>query len=825
MRVVAAGMVLACGLAAASARSQTGPVADVHPSSVHFGSVMVGYSSPERYVDIVNTGSDVLLVRGLALTGAHPGDFGLALGSCPSRRLPPGGVCRVQVQFVPTAAGSRSAALSIETNAPGTPHQVALTGDGLAPSPVLQLSASSLFFGPVPVGTASVDQTVTLYNAGPLDLHVASIALVGPHAGDFAKTGYCDTATVQSGQWNQCWFTVRFQPQQAGGRSASLVITSDAPGSPHVLALSGTGTAPAVTLSATSLTFPTVVLGLSSGATLDVTNSGQVTLHVSGLTVSGAHPADFPVGSATCTAYPGDVCRFTLPFRPRANGARTATLSVVSDAPGSPHLVTLSGTGILPAATAAPPADDRNFVVGPVTTPGHCVFRSGGPIGFTVPVTRVVSLPGAQDASGRLLAPGVPIGSGALSGTAQLDILAYDGSFAGQPVHEVSLNGTVVGNLSGLSTTWSTTTFNVPVGLLRFRRLALGTTVPVDGLNQVQIAVDKNGTADRDCTAVAWARLRFKALSPVVLVHGNGSNGAFFVRRGFVGALDAAGVVNDSSINLAAPSGGSATIAANAADLDAQLAPLVSRLGVDSIHLVAHSKGGLDARRWLGSFSGFNPGFRVLSLTTLSSPHRGSVLADAAMAVRATGLAVAGLPPSMLTTLPVGGPGVPDLTTSFTAGFNPALPPAADYRMLGADADLDGDGVIENSGAAGDEYLAARGETPALASLFASDPTATDVAMTGVYQFLRNVGRVTVTTTTISFFGIPVATITHPMPVFGGGGLNDFLVTVPSATSAPLPFTPLGFTAGDHASVARGGIATALLPFLVATDTARGDLR
>jgi len=53
-----------------------------------------------------------------------------------------------------------------------------------------------------------------------------------------------------------------------------------------------------------------------------------------------------------------------------------------------------------------------------------------------------------------------------------------------------------------------------------------------------------------------------------------------------------------------------------AQQLDTEFAPL---------HLIAHSMGGLDARRWISCLGGAN---RALSLTTLATPHHGSVAAN-----------------------------------------------------------------------------------------------------------------------------------------------------------------------------------------------------
>jgi triacylglycerol lipase len=51
----------------------------------------------------------------------------------------------------------------------------------------------------------------------------------------------------------------------------------------------------------------------------------------------------------------------------------------------------------------------------------------------------------------------------------------------------------------------------------------------------------------------------------------------------------------------------------------------VERLGAPTVNLVAHSMGGLDARWYVGRLGGHQ---RVASLVTISTPHRGTAIAD-----------------------------------------------------------------------------------------------------------------------------------------------------------------------------------------------------
>jgi triacylglycerol lipase len=86
------------------------------------------------------------------------------------------------------------------------------------------------------------------------------------------------------------------------------------------------------------------------------------------------------------------------------------------------------------------------------------------------------------------------------------------------------------------------------------------------------------------------------------------------------------------------------------------------------LHLIAHSMGGLDARRYITHLGGHT---NIASLTTLASPHRGS---SAANHVRI------GLSPLNLL------PGIRDLTTTAAARFNTETPDHPDvlYRSYSA---------------------------------------------------------------------------------------------------------------------------------------------
>ena len=107
--------------------------------------------------------------------------------------------------------------------------------------------------------------------------------------------------------------------------------------------------APAVSLSTTSVGFGSVTLGLTATQTVTLTNSGNAALSVG--TLSSSQPA-FTAGSNCPTSLAaGAHCALSLSFTPALAGAYSGTVTLQTNASNSPHAITVSGTGA-PAALA-----------------------------------------------------------------------------------------------------------------------------------------------------------------------------------------------------------------------------------------------------------------------------------------------------------------------------------------------------------------------------------------------------------------------------------------------------------------------------------------
>ena len=320
----------------------------VTPNPLTFGAQNIGSTSAAKSMTLDNTGGQALVISSIA----PQGNFAITANNCPST-LPVAASCTLGIRFTPTASGTLTGSVNIISNASGSPHIIQLTGTGQGAA--LSVSATSLSFSSQFSGTTSSPQAVTLSNIGGAAVNFTSIVVNS----DFGRTTTCGPSLAPGAN---CTVSVTFAPTEVGPYLSSLVITSDAVGSPHTVSLSGTGLPSAgVALSPSSLTFAGQLQGSPSAAkTITLLNSGTaaLTLNLNGITTSG----DFGV-THNCGTGPaaGASCTLYVVFTPMAVGNLTGSVSISSNAPGGPHSVGLSGTGLsvnAPACTlsATPPS-------------------------------------------------------------------------------------------------------------------------------------------------------------------------------------------------------------------------------------------------------------------------------------------------------------------------------------------------------------------------------------------------------------------------------------------------------------------------------------
>lgn len=358
---------------------------------------------------------------------------------------------------------------------------------------------------------------------------------------------------------------------------------------------------------------------------------------------------------------------------------------------------------------------DSRFKAGQQT---KCLRRSDGPHRIVIPIDRVV---GDANADGTLASPEKLTENGILSTEAILSIPVFQRDFGGgsSPVkHKLSVNGTALdpAEIEGPAESWKLHQIRIPSKLLRFGTRRKGQT-PLKADNEITLDIDSASPKELEnaCAAVDWAQLEFKAMAPLVLVHGNGqgddgSGGKFWdglvlgdkdkprlqMSGAFTQELKDQFFPYDNSISMT-----SGPIVDHGADLGRKIPAIAREFGARHVHLVVHSKGGLDSREFLARAVPAN--FGVLSLTTLSTPHHGSSGPDYQM--DSVGASVSDSDDKTRTYLGTQSPpnaGTPFLRVSAVEAFNsanvPLLPKSFKvdgeeapvvYQSISADMNLD----------------------------------------------------------------------------------------------------------------------------------------
>lgn len=204
---------------------------------------------------------------------------------------------------------------------------------------IAQITPTSINFGNQTVGIASSSKSVTLTNTGNVALTISNIAVVVSNGGYLFNSTCAASLAVGA----SCTVSVSWTPVTSGSMTGSLTFTDSASNSPQIVSLSGVGVAPAVTLSPSSLTFPTQIVFTSSKTqTVTLTNTGVGTLSITNKAITGPFTQTNNCGT---TINAGGACTFTVTFKPTKSGAATGSLSITDNALLSPQTVSLKGTG------------------------------------------------------------------------------------------------------------------------------------------------------------------------------------------------------------------------------------------------------------------------------------------------------------------------------------------------------------------------------------------------------------------------------------------------------------------------------------------------
>ncbi len=294
-----------------------GPVINV-TGNLSFGNLPVN-NTAQLTLNIANSGTTNLTVTGITYPVGFSGTFSGVLAA--------GSSTNVTVTFSPTARTNYSGTVTVNSDSLFGANSLTASGTGTAGIIAL---GGNLSFGNVPVNTQA-QHTLIISNTGNATLNVSSVSLPTGFSSSFS-------GAIAAGSFANA--TITFGPTTTGGFGGTVTVNSDAFSGVNTTTASGTGIASSIALSG-DLNFPGVMVGSSSQLTLTITNTGAVTLNVSGISL----PAQFG-GSFSGPIAPGTTANVTVTFSPTNSGAISGVVTVNSDAFSGVNTVNASGTGI-----------------------------------------------------------------------------------------------------------------------------------------------------------------------------------------------------------------------------------------------------------------------------------------------------------------------------------------------------------------------------------------------------------------------------------------------------------------------------------------------
>ena len=303
------------------------------PQTVAFGAVSVGQSASIP-VSLTNPGAAPVQITQIGLAGQS---FAVDEADALPVTVAPGGSYNLHVHFNPTAAGIASGQVTIKSDAATQPANVVqLTGSGMtATAPTPSVSGLTCASGAM-TGLGTETCTITLSAAAPsggfvvrLTSSTEVIALPATVMVPAGATTAAFTAIVSS-----------------VGTAQTATLTASSGSVSQTFSLQLNAAVPALTVSATSLTFGSVQVNNTAAAqSVILTSSGTAPVTVNSPLLSGA---GFTVSGATFPVMlnPGQAATLSVQFDPATVGAATGQLTITSDSSSrAMAVIGLSGTG------------------------------------------------------------------------------------------------------------------------------------------------------------------------------------------------------------------------------------------------------------------------------------------------------------------------------------------------------------------------------------------------------------------------------------------------------------------------------------------------
>ena len=328
---------------------------------VNFPPTIAGSNSAPIPVTVSNPGPGNLTISAISVNGALSNNFAQT-NNCAGVAV--GANCTIYVAFAPANSGVQSATLQVTSIESGS-NTVALSGTGVSLGTAPSLWPSYLTYT---IWGANEDLVVT--NSGTTAMSISGIGAVAT-GGNFTDHEYvtpADSCSPTLAADASCTFTLAniandpLSTYTSGfgsvtgqayvhGTSLTSNILSE-----NYAYLFQTGSGINGNGISGTITFPTVSVGSSGTATIQLQNIGSGSPAAS-LAIYGANPGDFSVSAVqpTVSSTPSSFCpaattgtqpcTITVTFTPTAAGTRTAKISLDANGSQTGQFIFVTGAG------------------------------------------------------------------------------------------------------------------------------------------------------------------------------------------------------------------------------------------------------------------------------------------------------------------------------------------------------------------------------------------------------------------------------------------------------------------------------------------------
>jgi hypothetical protein len=310
------------------------------PTSLAFGTVLVGTTSAAKTITLTNNLSTALTIGFSA--SADYSAVGSGISPC-GTTLAGKAKCTMTVAFSPKSNGSINGVTTVSYNSTFSPQQVTLSGTGSGGAvSALTFSPSSLTFAAQLIGTTSASKTITVTNSSGSPVSISGISAIGNYTAVGSGASPCGGTLAALAT---CTVAVTFAPSINGTIKGAVAITDNAGTSPQIYNLSGSGVLP-LSFSPASLTFAAQTVGTTSAPKIVTLTNNQNTALTIAFGASGQYTA-VPNGTTPCssTLAAKAKCTLAVTFTPSAIGTIKGVVTFGYTGSFSPVEMKLTGTG------------------------------------------------------------------------------------------------------------------------------------------------------------------------------------------------------------------------------------------------------------------------------------------------------------------------------------------------------------------------------------------------------------------------------------------------------------------------------------------------